>query len=85
MQVYGVDGSGQITMEELEQNCQKAQINLNDIPEEYRDVYKILSEPLSVNELSSKLKVEVTEIYSILFMMELEGLIKKHENKYVIA
>lgn len=85
MQVYGVAGNKQITIEELEQKSQKTQIDLNEIPEEYREIYKILSEPLSVNELSSKLKVEVTEVYSILFMMELEGLIKKYENKYVIA
>jgi len=28
--------------------------------------------------------MEVTDVYSILFMMELEGLIQKYENKYVI-
>ncbi len=85
MQTYGVNANTQITIEELEKNNQKVPIDLNEIPEEYREIYKILYEPLSVNELSSKLKIEVTEVYSILFMMELEGLIKKYENKYVIA
>ena len=54
MQTYGVNANTQITIEELEKNNQKVPIDLNEIPEEYREIYKILYEPLSVNELSSK-------------------------------
>lgn len=85
MQAYGVNAKEHITIKELEENVPKAPIDLNEIPKEYREIYKILSEPLSVNELSTKLKIEVTEVYSILFMLELEGLIKKCDNKYVIV
>ena len=82
IQTYGVEGYKQITIEELEKENQVKQINLNEIPEEYRELYKLLYEPLSVDEISLKTKMDITEVYSMLFMMELEGLIKKYENKY---
>lgn len=82
IQEYGVDNYKQITIDELEKENQAKQISLNEIPEEYREMYKLLYEPLSVDEISLKTKMDITEVYSMLFMMELEGLIKKHENKY---
>ncbi len=83
--IYGVNITKQITIEELEKQNKVTAINLNEVPEEYREIYEVLYEPLSINEISTKVKMELTEVYSILFMMELEGLIKKYENKYVIA
>ncbi len=82
--LYGRNSGKQITIEEIEESNKQKNINLDEVPEEYREIYKLLYEPLNVNEISIKTKMDVTEIYSILFMMELEGLVKKHENKYVI-
>lgn len=82
IQTYGINNYKQITIEELEECNQDNQINLDVIPEEYREMYKLLYEPLSVDEISRKTKMDITDVYSMLFMMELEGLIKKYENKY---
>lgn len=84
IKVYGINGGKQITIEELENYDKHTQINLDKIPEEYREIYQLLCEPLSANEISQKTKMDITEVYSMLFMMELEELIKKYENKYVI-
>lgn len=44
----------------------------------------ILNETLSAEEISIKTKMNITEVYEKLFLMELEGLVKKEGNKYKI-
>lgn len=80
---YGIKNSKNITIEELEKR-KKHEIDLSEIPEEYREIYKILKKPLSANEISIEIKADVTEVYSMLFLMELEGLIEKQGSKYII-
>ncbi len=73
----------QISIDDLEKKSQK--IDIQNIKEEYREIYKILEEPLSANEISEKTGIDVTEVYSKLFLMEVEELIKPQGNKYIIA
>lgn len=75
----------QITIDDLESMHKITAIRLNDIKEEYRCIYEILTEPLSINDISEKIGIDITEIYSKIFMMEIEGLIKKEGNKYIIS
>lgn len=82
--MYGVNPSRQITIEEIERKSKIPEINIDEIPKEYREIYKLLYEPLSASEISIKTKLDLTEVYSILLMMELKGYIRKYENKYVI-
>lgn len=74
----------EITIEQLNEQNKITPIKLNQIAEKYRDIYEILYEPLSANEISMKIKKDITEVYSKVFLMELEGLIKKIGNKYVV-
>ena len=73
----------QITIEEIEAR-QKDKINLSKIPKEYQRIYKLLVEEMSINEISKKTKIEISELYETLFTMELEGLIESNQNKYKI-
>lgn len=75
----------QLSIEDLEKQNKITTYMLNEIKEEYREIYKILYEPLSINEISDKTGISITEAYSKLFMMELEGLIEQKQNKYVIV
>lgn len=74
----------EITIEQLNEQNKITPIKLNQIAEKYRDIYEILYEPLSANEISMKIKKDITEVYSKIFLMEIEGLIKKIGNKYVV-
>ena len=48
-----------------------------EIPEEYRQVYEIISEEsISSDEISRKIKVNIREVNTILTMLELEGFIE---------
>lgn len=82
---FGKHETRQISIEELEKQTKITAYKLNEIKEEYREIYKILYEPLSINEISDKTRISITEAYSKLFMMELEGLIEQDKNKYVIV
>lgn len=73
-----------ITIEDLDEQDKITPIKLNQIAEKYRDIYEILYEPLSASEISMKIKRDITEVYSKVFLMEIEGLIKKIGNKYVV-
>lgn len=47
------------------------------IPEEYKKIYeKIAYEPINVDELRKKLNMPISEVNTVLTMMELEGLIE---------
>ena len=74
----------QITIDELGKQQQNNINKIKDIKEEYKEIYKVLNEALNINEISEKTGMDITEIYSKLFMMELEGLIEQKENKYKI-
>lgn len=74
----------QITIEELEIIQDKPENRLENIKEEYREIYKVLEKELSINEISKKTKIGITELYEKLFLMEIEGLIEINQNKYKI-
>lgn len=79
---YKID---QISIEELEKDKEMQEVDLSNIKKDYREIYIILTEELTINEISVKTKIEVSELYQKLFMMELEGLIECHQNKYRIS
>ena len=84
LEKYGIKEVRQITMEDLEKLSKSSLLKLNEIKEEYRSIYEVLYEPLNVNEIGLKTNIGITELYEKLFMMEMDGLIEKYENKYVI-
>lgn len=83
IETYTQRKTSQITIEEIEARL-KEKVNLKDIPKEYRKIYKTLDEELSINEISKETKIEISNLYEILFKMELEGLIQSNQNKYKI-
>lgn len=57
------------------ENIEKKEVKT--IPEEYKKVYeKITYEPLNVDEIRKKINMPISEVNTILTMMELEGLIE---------
>ena len=75
----------QISLDEIKKENKINLLKLNDIKEEYREIYNALNEPLSINEISDKTGILLTEVYSKLFMMELEGIVIQTQNKYKIV
>ncbi len=59
-----------------------AKVELNNIKPEYRKIYSVLDKELMINEISLKTNIKVAELYQTLFMMEIEGLIEKEQNRY---
>ena len=57
---------------------------MTNVKKEYRSIYKLLAEELSINELSAKTKIGISELYQKLFLMEIEGLIENKQSKYRI-
>lgn len=74
----------QISLEDLEKQRENTKINLEKIKKEYREIYKILEKELSINDISIKTKIEISKLYEILLMMEMEGLIESKQQKYKI-
>ena len=62
-----------------------SQISINNfinIPDEYKDIYKLLgNEPIHINNICRKLNTNINEISSKLVIMELNGLIKEIPQK----
>ena len=81
---YGIYKVNKITLKDLDESQKISIYKLNEINEEYRAIYEVLYKPLSVNEISIKTGTSLTEVYSKLFMMEMEGLVVQEENKYKI-
>jgi len=81
---YKIPKVKQITIEDLEKNNEVSLSELGSIKEEYRNIYKELYIPLSINEISFKTGIDIKEIYTKIFMMEMEGLIEYKESKYKI-
>ncbi len=69
----------QISIEEIDRINE---IDISDVKEEYRKVYKALEEEMSINEISKKTKLSVADLYQKLFMMEMENLIVVDGGKY---
>lgn len=84
LEKYGIYKKNIISLKDLDESEKISIYKLNEINEEYRAIYEILYRPLSVNEISIKTGTSLTEVYSKLFMMEMEGLIIQEENKYRI-
>ena len=61
--------------------------NVSNVPEEYLDIFTNLKRtPISINILFSKLNYTLSELQYKLFMMELNGLIKKlPTGEYILA
>ncbi len=75
----------QITIEQLEKRNKKVEVDLSRIKEEYKEIYKLVAiEELNINEIKIKTKIEISELYQKLFLMEMEGLIENKNNKYKI-
>ena len=83
LEKYGIKSERQITIDDLSSSAEPL-LRLDEIKKEYREIYSVLNKPLNINEISLKSHIDITELYEKLFMMELEGLIEKYENKYVI-
>lgn len=83
VETYSKKKISQITIEEIEASL-KPKTNIKAIPKEYRKIYSILDEELSINEISKETKIEIQDLYETLFNMELEGLIESNQNKYKI-
>ncbi len=72
----------QITIEDLEQIKEKEYMDLDKIKPEYRKIYNVLNEELSIDEITKKTKIDISTLYQKLFLMEMEGLIEGRQNKY---
>lgn len=60
------------------QNNYEEKINIEEIPKEYREVYKAIeNEPTHINTICKKAKMDITEINSTLTILELEGYISR--------
>ncbi len=63
---------------EYKEILEKKRVNENIINPKYLEIYKIISKrSIDCNEISRTIKKPINEVNSILFMMELEGLIKR--------
>lgn len=82
IEIYTKNIIEQISIEELETTKKEQLKDLSKIKEEYREVYKMISEGMSLNAISIKTKLNLQELYHKLFMMEMEGLIENNKNKY---
>lgn len=50
-----------------------------EMPEQYQKIYRYLQyEPININEISRKANINMQELNSILSLMEIDGLCKKH-------
>lgn len=74
----------QISIEDLEKSLKPKLINQNKVKKEYREIYKILTEELSINEISIKTGIGISNLYEKLLLMQMEGLIENKKNKYKI-
>ena len=77
------DGAKLITTpKELISDLYKEQNNLEEynkrqIPEKYEQIYKLIENNLSKDELSIQLDIDIESLNSLLTMMEIEGIIKQ--------
>lgn len=74
----------QLSIDDIEKLNNQKSLDIKKVKKEYQKIYKALSESLSVNELSEKTSISISNLYQKLFLMEMEGLIIFKENKYSI-
>lgn len=69
----------------LERNTNVKQLNIQKVPKQYEEIYKILSnEPIDINYICRNIKMNITEINAALTILELEGYINQLPgNKFV--
>lgn len=54
-----------------------------EVPEEYKECYEIITkEPISSNQISKIINKSISEVNTILTMLELEGFIKSLPGNY---
>lgn len=75
----GVFLEKQISIEDLENS---ARIDFEEIKDEYREIYEVLSKSMSVSEIQEITGIELSELYQKLFMMEVDGLIRVNQSRY---
>ena len=80
---YNRSLESEITIEELRRLGEKC-LDLTNVKKEYRGIYKAISENANINEISKITKMDIQEVYKRLFLMEIEGIIENHKNKYRI-
>ncbi len=85
LEKYNLKIKKQITIEELDKNNITNTFRLNNVKEEYKEIYKILTRPMSIDEICIETGLDVTDVYSKMLMMELEKLVTKSGNKYTIC
>lgn len=73
----------QITIDELEEGIVE-EVDISKVKPEYREIYKTLTQELNINEISIKTNIGILDLYQKLFLMEIEGLIERKQNKYKI-
>lgn len=65
--------------------CKEKQIEIIDISEEYKPVYKYIGNtPINIDEICKKTKLEISKVNYILTMLELEGYIEQLPGKNFI-
>ena len=74
-----------INSEKNVNNKQEKTIKIVNVPEEYEKVYKsITKEPISIDEICKKTKLEISEVNYKLTMLELEGYIEKLPGNFFV-
>lgn len=74
----------QISIKELEEKSKIDLYDLHEIKQEYREIYKLLLQGNSINEIKAKTNMNLQELYQKLFMMELEGMIENKHGRYTV-
>ena len=57
--------------------------NIQEIPKEYEQIYNILSDKkMHINEISKKLKMDISVLNSKITLMEIEGFVEQVQTNY---
>ena len=73
----------QISIQDLEKS-KTPKIDLSKIKKDYRSIYEMIANNYTVNDISKKLNLSLSEIYEKLFMMEMDRLIESYQGQYKI-
>lgn len=66
-------------------NCREKQIEIINVPEQYMPVYKYIGKnPINIDEICKKTKLEISKVNYILTMLELEGYIEQLPGKFFV-
>ena len=81
---YTGEKAKQISIEELEENKKSEITYANGIKEEYKELYSFLAKGFGINEIIINTGINLQELYEMLFLMEIDGIIKNVNGKYEI-